>query len=148
MDILRNFGPDVVIFDRNSKYGEALNLISMCNITPVIFYYESGVTKPPNKILTKRINLQKLPIKKNQSNFSKARNLIQNTVENKNENLIIQTDAEFPPVSWFDNHTFFFARGAKRPVNFLINELCSLDEEITLERQQTAEIMQSLVKLE
>ena len=61
---------------------------------------------------------------------------------------MIQTYAEFPPVSWFDNYTFFVARGAKRPCNFLINELHSLDEEITLERQEIAQIIQTLIKLE
>ena len=73
---------------------------------------------------------------------------IKNSLESKNKKIIIQTDAEFPQVNWFDNYTFFVAKGAKRPVKFLVNEHKSLDEDITMERRETAEITQSLIKLE
>ena len=118
MDILRNYSLKVVIFDRNSQYGDALDLISMCNITMDMFCYESEIAKPPNQLLKKQINHLKLPIKEIQDHFEQARNQIKNTSE-KDKNSIIQTYAEFPPVSWFDNYTFFVARGAKRPCNFL-----------------------------
>lgn len=71
-----------------------------------------------------------------------------NSLESKNKKIIIQTDAEFPQVNWFDNYTFFVAKGAKRPVKFLVNEHKSVDEDITMERKETAEITQSLIKLE
>ena len=148
MDILRNYSLKVVIFDRNSQYSDALDLISMCNITPSIFYYESEINSSLNQLLKKRRKHQKLPTKKNQSNFSQAQSLIKNLVKIENKNPIIQTDAEFSATRWFEKYTFFVTRGVKRPNNFLVNELYSLDEDITKERKKAAEIMQSLIKLE
>lgn len=76
MVILRNFKPKVVIFDRNPKYGEAIDLISMCKIIPVIFYYEDGITTPDNQLLKKRSKHSELPTKKHHSNFLQAQSLI------------------------------------------------------------------------
>ena len=119
----------------------------MCKITPVIFYYEDGITTPDNQLLKKRSKHSELPTKKHHGNFLQAQSLIKNIIDDENKNLIIQTDAELPPAHWFEHYTFFVTRYSKLLIDFLTNELHSLDVEITMERQQTAEIMKNLVKL-